>query len=168
LGWAWIDADTVLEERWGRSIRLIFEDEGERGFRAKETAILEELCRSRNQVVATGGGVVLAAANRERLRAAGLVVWLHADAPVLWQRIQSDATTQERRPPLAGGGLAEIQKLFEARKPLYEECADFTVDATERSPDAVADEIVKMLSAERGAQSAKRRAQSAKPRARGD
>jgi shikimate kinase len=156
LGWSWIDADAVLEERCGRSIRLIFEEEGEAGFRQKEAALLEEFCRCRDQVIATGGGVVLGAANRESLRASGQVVWLTADAQVLWQRVQSDATTRERRPPLAGGGLAEIQKLLEARRPLYQECADITIDTTDRSAAAVADEIMNMLSAERGAQSTQR------------
>jgi shikimate kinase len=103
------------------------------------------VCRSRDQVIATGGGVVLSAANRQCLRAAGQVAWLIADAPVLWERVQSDATTRERRPPLAGGGLAEIQELLELRRPLYQECADITVDTTERSPGAVADEILSFV-----------------------
>jgi len=145
LGWSWIDADAVLEERCGRSIRLIFEEEGEAGFRQKEAALLEELCRGRDQVVATGGGAVLRAANRECLRTAGQVVWLTADAQVLWQRIQSYATTRERRPPLAGGGLSEIQQLLETRRPLYQECADITIDTTDRSADAVANEIIERL-----------------------
>src|SRR6266851_4297715 len=91
IGWTWIDADAALEERFGCSIRIIFEEEGEAGFRQKEAALLEELCCSREQVIATGGGVVLRAANRERLRAAGRVVWLTAAARVLWQRLQADA-----------------------------------------------------------------------------
>ena len=145
LGWSWIDADAALEERCGRSIRLIFEEEGEIGFRQKEAALLEELCRRRDQVIATGGGVVLRAANRECLRAACHVVWLTADAQVLWQRIQADATTRERRPALAGGGLAEIQELLEVRRPLYQACADITVDTTDCSPDAVADQILELV-----------------------
>src|SRR5437667_12110745 len=59
IGWGWIDADAALEERYGRSIRRIFEEDGEAGFREKEMAILEELCRAHNHVIATGGGVVL-------------------------------------------------------------------------------------------------------------
>jgi shikimate kinase len=145
LGWRWIDADALLEERHGRSIRRVFEEEGEAGFRQKESAILEEVCRSRDQVVATGGGVVLSATNRQCLRAAGQVVWLMADVPVLWQRVQSDATTRERRPPLAGGGLTEIQELLDLRRPLYQECADITVDTTDRSSDAVANEILSFI-----------------------
>src|SRR5437588_11657323 len=71
LGWRWADADLALEARHGRSIRRLFAEEGEAAFRALEAAVLEELCRSRRHVLATGGGVVLAEANRQRLRAAG-------------------------------------------------------------------------------------------------
>jgi shikimate kinase len=145
IGWAWIDADTALEDRYGRSIRLIFAEEGEAGFREKEAALLEELCCSPNQIIATGGGVVLSAANRERLHASGRVVWLTADAQTLWQRLQADATTRERRPPLAGGGLAEIQHLLDVRAPLYQACADFAVDTTNISAEVVAGRIVDLL-----------------------
>src|SRR5438309_1175163 len=100
IGWGWIDADAALEERYGRSIRRIFEEDGEAGFREKEMAILEELCRAHNHVIATGGGVVLREANLQRLRTAGRVVWLTADARTLWQRLQADEKTHERRPPL--------------------------------------------------------------------
>jgi shikimate kinase len=145
LGWSWIDADGVLEERHGRSIRLIFEQEGEAGFREKEAAVLEELCRGRQQVIATGGGVVLRAANRERLRASGRVVWLTANARILWERLQTDATTRERRPPLAGGGLTEIEHLLEVRTPLYQACADFSVDTTGQTPETVAQQVLQLL-----------------------
>jgi shikimate kinase len=145
LGWTWTDADEMLEQRTCRSIRQIFEEEGESGFRERESAILAELCRFRRQVVATGGGVVLRPENRERLRASGRVVWLTADAGTLWQRLQTDETTKDRRPPLAGGGLREIEKLLEVRTPLYQSCADFSVPTGARSPDAVAEEVLSVL-----------------------
>jgi shikimate kinase len=145
LGWSGIDADAVLEERSGRSIRLIFEQEGEAGFREKESALLEELCRSCNQVIATGGGVVLRPANREQLRASGTIIWLTADPQILWQRLQADSTTRERRPPLAGGGLAEIEQLLEVRRPLYRACADWCVDTTNLPPERVASQILDWL-----------------------
>ena len=145
IGWKWVDADKAFEERYGRSIRLIFAEEGEAGFREKEAAVLEQLCGCRNQVVATGGGVVLAAANRDRLRAAGRVIWLTADAQTLWRRLQVDTTTPERRPPLAGGGLVEIQQLLEMRRPLYQACADLSVDTTDVSAEVVARRILDFL-----------------------
>src|SRR5262249_22264322 len=88
LGWDWLDADELLEPRHGGTIRQIFAEEGEAGFRDKEAALLTELCRCRQTVIATGGGVILRAENRQRLREAGLACWLTADAATLWQRLQ--------------------------------------------------------------------------------
>jgi shikimate kinase len=137
LGRAWLDADTLLEQRAGRTIRQIFADEGEPAFRDLEAALLAELCAFRDHVIATGGGVVLRADNRERLKRAGRVVWLTAEPAVIWERLQQDAATRERRPDLTVGGLAEVDELLRQRRPLYEACADWTVDTTRRSPDEV-------------------------------
>jgi shikimate kinase len=138
LGWDWCDADGVLEARYGQTIRRIFADEGEAGFRARESAVLEDLCTRRRNVIATGGGVIQSAANRERLRQTGFVAWLTADPATIWQRLQADATTWERRPTLTVGGLAEIEELLRQREPLYREVADCTVDTSARTPDEVA------------------------------
>jgi len=143
LGWIWSDADDVLEARHGRSIRQIFAEEGETGFRDKEAALLAEFCNLQQHVVATGGGVVLRPENRQRLREAGRVVWLTADAQTLWRRLEHDAATTERRPALTVGGLAEIEELLAVREPLYRACADLVVDTTGRSAAAVADAILK-------------------------
>jgi shikimate kinase len=137
LGWAWVDADEVLERRHGRTIRQIFAEEGEAGFRDKEAAIVEELCRGERLVVATGGGVVLRAENRQRLRAAGRVVWLTADAQTIWERLQRDPMTRERRPALTVGGRAEVEELLRVREPHYRECAEVTVDTRGRSPEDI-------------------------------
>jgi shikimate kinase len=142
LGWAWVDADEVLERRHGRTIRQIFAEEGEAGFRDKEAAIVEALCRGQRLVVATGGGVVLRPENRQRLRAAGRVVWLTADAQTIWERLQRDPTTGERRPALTVGGLAEVEELLRVREPHYRECAEVTVDTRGRSPEDIVAEIL--------------------------
>jgi shikimate kinase len=149
LGWQWADADEVLEARHGRTIREIFAQEGETGFRDKETAVLRELCARQHHVIATGGGVILRAENREQLRTAGLVVWLTGDPPTLWQRLQHCASTAERRPNLTVGGLAEIEELLRVRQPLYAQCADLTVDTVGRSPQEVAEMILASLKSER-------------------
>jgi shikimate kinase len=145
LGWAWVDADDVIESRAGRTVRQVFEVEGEAGFRRRESAVLEELCGLREHVVATGGGVVLSAANRERLKAAGRVVWLTADAATIRRRLEKDRTTAERRPVLTVGGLAEIKELLRAREPLYRAVADLTVDTAGRPPEEIAAAIHKSL-----------------------
>src|SRR5438874_12765383 len=84
LGWDWVDADAELEARCGRSIREVFAEEGEQGFRQHEAEVLAELGRRSNVVIATGGGAVLREDNRERLRRGG-VVWLTARVDTLWQ-----------------------------------------------------------------------------------
>src|SRR5207245_10252960 len=109
-------------------------------------AALEELLIPIRGVVATGGGVVLRPENRARLAEAGLVVWLTADPQTLWQRLQADPSTRERRPALtAGEGLDEIEETLAAREPLYHACADLILDTTRLSPNEVADRIVALV-----------------------
>src|SRR5262245_14443378 len=84
---ACIDADEELERRAGKTIRQIFQDDGEADFRDRESAVLADLARRHDVVVATGGGVVLRPENRKLLRR-GRVVWLTAPAETLWRRMQ--------------------------------------------------------------------------------
>ena len=135
------DADCVLETDAGKSIRDIFTTEGESGFRDRESATLRKLAGGNRAVIATGGGVILRAENRELLRATGRVVWLTAPAELLWDRISIDPTTAVRRPNLAGGGLEEVKALLAGREPLYALTAHATVDASQ-SPERVADAIL--------------------------
>lgn len=141
LGRPFRDADAELEADAGTSIRDIFAAEGEAGFRDRETATLRKLTAGEPAVIATGGGAVLRAENRDLLRASGFVVWLRAPAEVLWGRIAADPTTAARRPNLAGGGFAEVAALLAAREPLYAAAAHAAVDAT-RSPGDVAGDIL--------------------------
>jgi shikimate kinase len=149
LGWSWVDADRVLEERTGRSIRGIFTEEGEAAFRDKEAAVLEELCSKGRQVIATGGGVVLREANRQRLLAAGRVAWLKADAQTIWERLQNDPVTAAQRPNLSVGGRAEIEAMLEVRSPLYSTLADCSVDTVGRKPQEIAGAILELLATQR-------------------
>jgi shikimate kinase len=144
LGWRYTDADELLERHAGKTIAQIFADEGEAGFRDREAALLGTLAHGQNEVIATGGGVILRADNRASLRA-GKIVWLTAPAEVLWDRMQQDATTSHRRPNLAQGGLAEVNALLGAREPLYAACADWSVDTTSKSAEEVAQAIFDWL-----------------------
>jgi shikimate kinase len=141
LGWSWCDTDTLLEGRAGKTIRQVFEQEGEAGFRDRESAILQEIATWCDHVIATGGGVVLRPDNRVLLRR-GLVVWLRAAPEVLWQRMQTDATSLERRPNLNQGGLAEVEAVLHARASLYDACADYQIDTDLRSPEEIANQII--------------------------
>ena len=148
LGWTWCDADQVLEEQFGRSIRQIFATEGEAGFRDKESVILRELATRLHCVIATGGGVVLRPENRECLRS-GVAIWLTADPQTIWQRMQADTTTAGRRPDLAQGGLPEIEGLLRIRATLYKACSDWLVDTTNQTPQQVAAQIFDWLQGQR-------------------
>src|SRR5579871_542337 len=142
IGWDWLDADEVLEKRYGQSIRAIFAAEGEAGFRDKEAVVLGELCRLDRCIIATGGGIVLRENNRALLRASGRIVWLKADVDTLWQRVQADGATADRRPPLTVGGREEMEEILRLREPLYRQCADLNVETTGRAPAAIVAEIL--------------------------
>lgn len=145
LGWKWLDADAELERRQGQTIKEIFAGQGEGAFRDYEAGILADLAQLDQHVLALGGGVVLREANRELLKTRGKVVWLQAPAEVLWERIQADATTAERRPNLtAQGGIGEIRTLLAAREPLYAAVSDVTI-AANHSPEAIARQIIAEL-----------------------
>ena len=143
LGWEWIDADVEIEWRAGKSIRAIFEDEGEPAFRDLESAVLADLRRREQIILALGGGVVLREQNRQVIKQAGPAVWLQASAETLAERIAADVTTTERRPNLtARGGITEIIAMLATRAPLYRDCATLAVDTEGKSAAQVADEIV--------------------------
>jgi len=112
LGWKCVDADGLLETKAGMSIREIFELEGEAGFRLRESELLGEICGGSQQVVATGGGVILDRRNRERLIASGVCVLLEADVATIERRLNEDPASAGRRPALTVGGRAEIESLL--------------------------------------------------------
>lgn len=153
-GWQFIDADVHLEATHGRTIKQIFADEGEAGFRDKETKNLQELTSGANRVIATGGGIILKDENRRLLREHGFTVWLTAGVDTIAQRIADDPTTVERRPNLTTGGLAEIQELLRIREPIYRQSADLVVDTEGQSPDSIAETILNAWIPSRGSGSA--------------
>lgn len=140
LGWKWIDADDEIERRAGRSIREIFETDGEPAFRRLEREVLADLLHEEQLVIAAGGGAVLNADTRRDLQAAGPVIWLQASCERLASRINADQSTAERRPNLttAGGGRTEIEQLLAQREPLYRECASVTIQTDGKSVTEVA------------------------------
>lgn len=120
-----IDSDQEIERRTGASIALIFDVEGEAGFREREKRIIDELSELDNVVLATGGGAVLAEENRTALSERGFVVYLHADIDQLVERTRRDAN----RPLLnTEDPAARLRGLMEHRDPLYREVADLIID----------------------------------------
>ncbi len=143
LGHSFHDTDVEIERRAGRSIAEIFAGEGEAAFRSLEAAVVDELSRGSQCVLALGGGAVMRPGNRAKLKARGRTVWLAAWPETLWQRMREDRATAERRPNLtAVGGLAEVIEVLARRLPVYRECADWVVDTEGRTPADVAVQIV--------------------------
>jgi shikimate kinase len=146
LGWDWIDADDEIERRAARTIREIFAQDGEPAFRALECQVMAELLARDRLVIAAGGGAVLDPDTRREMSAAGPVVWLQADAGILYDRICSDPKTAARRPSLsAGGGRLEIETLLAQREPLYRECATLIVDTGPLGVDEVVEVVLRSL-----------------------
>lgn len=146
LGWPLLDTDRAVEQRCGRTIPEIFAQDGEASFRAAETRALEDVARLMGPiVVSVGGGAVRAEVNRRLMRAAGTVVWLRAQPATLAARVG----TGRGRPLLAGSGAdveAELARLAEERRPLYEEVADIALDVDGMTSREVARLLVGQLS----------------------
>ncbi|MBN2446541.1 MAG: shikimate kinase [Phycisphaerae bacterium] len=146
LGWDFIDTDEMIEAEAGRSVREIFEADGETGFRKLEAAAIERVASGRHQVISVGGGAVLAAENRRHLRAAGRCVWLTAPAAVLHARMGADPLNASLRPALTSeGGLEEVIHVLAAREPLYHELADCIIDTESRTIDELAELVLNEL-----------------------
>lgn len=130
LKFRFIDADHELERRTGAKISLIFDVEGEAGFRAREQKLLEELTLEDEVVLATGGGAVLDARTRTALRERGLAVYLHADLDELLSRTRNDA----HRPLLqVADRAARLLAIISEREPLYRETAHLSLDTGRHS-----------------------------------
>jgi len=142
LGLDFLDADQEIERRTGADIPLIFEKEGEAGFRRREREVIQELTLRDRLVLATGGGAVLDAANREALANRGYVIYLKASVGA-----QAARTGRNRNRPLlqSGDPAVRLEQLFAQRAPLYEAMAQLTVDTDSGQVRRIAERIVQAL-----------------------
>jgi shikimate kinase len=125
LGRRFLDSDHEIEARCGVSIPVIFEMEGESGFRKRESQVIDELTQQTDLVLATGGGAVLAPENRQHLHERGFVIYLRANPHELWMRTRND----KGRPLLNNQDpKGTLEKLYEVRDPLYRETAHLVID----------------------------------------
>jgi shikimate kinase len=137
-----VDCDHEIERRCGVKVPLIFEIEGEPGFRAREAQVLAELTMLEGIVLATGGGAVLAEENRRRLATRGTVVYLCARPEDLYERVRQD----RNRPLLATADpLERLRELYAERDPLYRALADLVIDTGRQSVQALARGLVEQL-----------------------
>jgi shikimate kinase len=142
LGKTFYDTDHEIERRTGVRVQVIFEIEGEPGFRAREAQMVDSLTALQDVVLGTGGGVVLRAENRALLAARGFVIYLRAQPRDLYQRTRHDKS----RPLLATDDpLAKLEELQRVRDPLYREVADLIVDTGRQSVGTLVDQLLKRL-----------------------
>ena len=136
------DSDKVIEERTGATIPLIFELEGEAGFRLREQAVIDDFTQKQNLVLATGGGAVLREENRQHLKSRGIVIYLHSDITHLMERIRHD----KNRPLLqTADPEAKLRALMQEREPLYRDTAHITINTGDVSIRAAIQAILGRL-----------------------
>jgi shikimate kinase len=142
LGLEFVDADQEIERRTGADIALIFEKEGEAGFRRREREVIAELTQRVGLVLATGGGAVLDPANREALKTLGFVIYLKASVSA-----QAARTAQNRNRPLleTEDRQERLKQLFEVRAPLYEDLAELTVETDSGQVKQISQRIIDEL-----------------------
>jgi shikimate kinase len=147
-GLQFADSDHEVEHRTGVDVAFIFEKEGEAGFRKREKLVIAELTGRSGIVLATGGGAVLDAENRQQLSGRGFVVYLRASVDHQLRRTSHSDT----RPLLQGPNRREVlESLFSLRDPLYREVADLVIETDGRNARVLAQEIERHLDTPGGA-----------------
>ena len=137
-----LDADHVIEDRCGVKIPVIFEMEGEDGFRKREAQAIKDVTAERDVILATGGGSVLLPENRQFLSERGTVIYLHANPMELWHRTKGG----EGRPLLKNGDAKKIlENLYAIRDPLYREIADYVIETGKPSVNQLVNTLIMQL-----------------------
>ncbi len=139
------DSDHEIETRTGVDIPLIFELEGEAGFRRREAAVIDELTQLPDIILATGGGAILDPLNRQHLRERGTVIYLHTSVDQQLKR-----TCRDRNRPLlqTDDPRGKLAALMAEREPLYREIADLVIDTDGKRVQDVVKQICKYLGSE--------------------
>lgn len=134
----YIDMDALIEERLGMSIADFFAEKGEVAFRQVESEVLSDLLKT-DQVVSTGGGVVISQRNCDLLKTNPDNIYLKADFETLYQRIAADKDNQ--RPLFLNNSKEELAVIFQERQAWYEEIASQVLDVTKLSPEEIIEEL---------------------------
>ena len=134
----YLDMDALIEKRLGMSIAEFFSEKGEEAFRQIESEVLVDLLQ-RDQVVSTGGGVVIYQRNRDLLKTNSDNIYLKADFETLSHRIADDKDNQ--RPLFLNNSKAELAAIFQERQAWYEEVASRVLDVTKLSPEEIIEEL---------------------------
>lgn len=134
----YLDMDALIKNRLGMSIAEFFAEKGEETFRQIESEVLAELLET-DQVVSTGGGVVVSQKNRDLLKTNSDNIYLKADFETLYQRISADKDNQ--RPLFLNNSKEELAAIFQERQAWYEEAASRILDVTKLSPEEIIEEL---------------------------
>jgi shikimate kinase len=142
-----VDVDDLVVRKAGKSIREIFEQDGEPHFRDLEAEAIQEAAKLQEHVIAPGGGALMREENRTALKEAGhKIIYLRCDPQELWKRIQSDPDTAHNRPDLTPtGGLEEIRRKVKEREPIYQQVMDAELEVTHLAPEEAVVYIVRLL-----------------------
>ncbi len=134
----YLDMDALIEKRLCMSIADFFAEKGEEAFRQIESEVLADLLKT-DQVVSTGGGVVISKRNRDLLKTNSDNIYLKADFETLYQRIAADKDNQ--RPLFLNNSKEELAAIFQERQAWYEEVASLILDVTKLSPEEIIEEL---------------------------
>lgn len=149
LGRRFVDIDDYIEAKEGRTIKEIFDKEGEIGFRRLEREAIEELCKMDNMVIATGGGAVMDEENIRNMKRNGYLILLEAWPEVIYSRLMNDAKSYNQRPNLTQKSpFEEIKHLLETRKPFYHNNADLVLDSSKESINSISKKIISIFNPE--------------------
>jgi len=146
LNWPFVDTDDLIQERTGMTIREIFADHAEDGFRQIESSMIAEIAEHDRHVVSTGGGVVLRPENVEILRQSGKLIYLTASPEILWKRIFDDLHRHATRLKMSPDeGLRQVRQALIERGPIYTQAADCIVEVGRRSVEDIVRRILSRM-----------------------
>jgi shikimate kinase len=138
-----VELDALIEQKTGKSIPEIFQQDGEVAFRELEIEVTKDVSRKKNQVIACGGGIVLNKINIDRLKRESIIVHLTASPQVILKRTSGDGET---RPLLNVSDKAgEIRELLRFRKPFYERAADIKINTSKLNINSATEQIISKL-----------------------
>ncbi|MHC4182650.1 MAG: shikimate kinase [Planctomycetota bacterium] len=141
-----IDTDEYIESATGKTIKDIFEEEGEESFRKTEVETIAKLSKMKNKIIAAGGGVVLRDKNVKSLKSNGFLILLEATPEIIHDRIRQDKKTTQQRPSLTNKkSFDEIKHLIDKRQPLYENAANYTINTSYVSCEDIVEEIITVI-----------------------
>jgi shikimate kinase len=141
-----IDTDEYIVNSTEKTIKDIFLERGEEGFRTIEAEAVAVVSKMDNQIISAGGGVILNNKNVINLKNNGTLVLLQATPEIIHKRLSLDEKTADQRPSLTGKeAFEEIKHLIHKRLPLYDKAADHTIDTSHKSREEIVDDIIKFI-----------------------